>query len=78
MTKFFDRIPLLQLAFMALLLGLSPFVPEPHLFEKIRWLFTGQPFKLIDWGDLLLHGAPVLLLVWKLVRVAQQRSGNGV
>lgn len=72
MTKLIDRIPLLQLAFMALLLGLAPFAPEPHLVEKIRWLFTGQPFKLIDWGDLLLHGTPVLLLVWKLVWVTQQ------
>lgn len=78
MTSFLDRIPLLQLALMALLLGLSPFVPEPHLFEKVRWLFTGQPFKLIDWFDLLLHGTPVVLLVLKLVRLTQQRSGSGV
>ena len=48
----------------ALLLGLAPFVPEPHLVEKIRWLFTGHPFKPIDVFDLFLHGTlPVLLLV---------------
>ena len=76
MTKLIDRIPLLQLAFMALLLGLAPFAPEPHLVEKIRWLFTGQPFKLIDWGDLLLHGGPVVLLGWKLVRVAGHGKGS--
>lgn len=48
----------------ALLLGLAPFFPEPHLVEKIRWLFTGHPFKPIDVFDLFLHGTfPALLLV---------------
>jgi hypothetical protein len=48
----------------SLMLGLAPFVPEPHLVEKIRWAFTGHPFKPIDIFDLFLHGAfPVLLLV---------------
>ena len=48
----------------SLLLGLAPFVPEPHLVEKIRWLFTGHPFKPIDVFDLFLHGTfPALLLV---------------
>ena len=48
----------------SLMLGLAPFVPEPHLVEKIRWLFTGHPFAPIDVFDLFLHGAfPVLLLV---------------
>jgi hypothetical protein len=48
----------------SLLLGLAPFVPEPHLVEKIRWLFTGHAFKPIDVFDLFLHGTfPALLLV---------------
>ena len=48
----------------SLLLGLAPFVPEPHLVEKVRWLFTGHPFRPIDIFDLFLHGAfPALLLV---------------
>lgn len=48
----------------SLLLGLAPFVPEPHLVEKLRWLFTGHPFRPIDIFDLFLHGTfPALLLV---------------
>ncbi len=74
MKKLIDRLPILQIAIMALLLGLAPFSPEPHLIEKIRWLFDGSPFKLIDWGDLVLHAGPVVLLIWKLIRVAQLRS----
>jgi hypothetical protein len=58
----------------SLLLGLAPFVPEPHLVEKIRWLFTGHPFKPIDVFDLFLHGAfPALLLV----KVAQDAMRRG-
>ena len=49
----------------SLLLGLAPFVPEPHLLEKIRWLFTGHPFQPIDIFDLFLHGAFPALLAWK-------------
>lgn len=48
----------------SLLLRLAPFVPEPHLVEKLRWLFTGHPFRPIDIFDLFLHGTfPALLLV---------------
>ena len=49
----------------SLLLGLAPFAPEPHLVEKIRWLFTGHPFQPIDIFDLFLHGAFPALLAWK-------------
>jgi hypothetical protein len=52
----------------SLLLGLAPFVPEPHLVEKIRWLFTGHPFRPIDVFDLFLHGTFPALLVLKAGR----------
>jgi len=66
----------------SLMLGLAPFVPEPHLVEKVRWLFTGHPFRPIDIFDLFLHGAfPALLLVkagQDLVgRVAGQEEKDG-
>lgn len=48
----------------SLTLGLAPFAPEPHIVGKIRWVLGGgvgmQP---IDYGDLLFHGAPWLLLL---------------
>jgi len=47
-----------------LLLGLAPFVPEPHLFGKLRWVAGGaigmQP---MDWFDLAWHGLPWILLL---------------
>ncbi len=49
----------------SLTLGLAPFSPEPHVWEKILWVFSGaQGMRLIDWFDLILHGTPwVMLLV---------------
>ena len=46
-------------ALAALTLGLAPFFPEPHIVGKLRWVAGGaHGMAAIDWGDLLLHGAP--------------------
>jgi hypothetical protein len=63
MGKFFSFPFLLMLS---LSLGLAPFFPEPHIVGKIRWLMGGAVgMGPIDWGDLLLHGTPWMLLVLK-------------
>lgn len=47
-----------------LTLGLAPYVPEPHIWGKVRWLAGGGAgMQLIDWFDLLLHGLPWVLLI---------------
>ncbi len=61
-----DRIPWSVTIFLCLTLGLAPFTP-PHIVEKLGMLFRGQLSRAIDWFDLFLHGAPWLLLVFKLV-----------
>lgn len=47
-----------------LTLGLAPFVPEPHIWGKLKWLAGGgvgmQP---MDYFDTVLHGTPWLLLI---------------
>jgi hypothetical protein len=57
-----------------LTLGLAPFVPEPHLVGKLRWVAGGavgmQP---MDWLDLAMHGAPFVWLAVAAVRVARDR-----
>ena len=68
--------------FLALLatltLGLAPFTPEPHFFEKIHKVLGGAVgMKPIDWFDLVLHGAPWVWLAiesFKLVRSKIQKS----
>ena len=61
---------------LCLTLGLAPFVPEPHLWGKLRWVLGGaNGMKLMDWFDILLHGFPYLLLIrvilLKIKRVIQ-------
>jgi len=51
---------------LCLTLGLAPFYP-PHLFEKIMMLVKGQLKKPIDWFDLILHGSPWILLIFKAI-----------
>ncbi|RRQ21935.1 RND transporter [Thiohalobacter thiocyanaticus] len=61
--QWLQRLPWTVLIVGTLTLGLAPFVPEPHLLEKLRMLFQGELIRPIDIFDLLLHGAfPVLLL----------------
>jgi len=47
-----------------LTLGLAPFLPEPHLWGKIKWIIGGAVgMSLKDWFDVLFHGFPFLLLI---------------
>jgi len=43
---------------------LAPFKP-PHIVEKLQMLIRGDLVKLVDWFDLLFHGAPWILLILK-------------
>ena len=70
MLKWLDRVPLTVLVVAALLLGLAPLTPEPHLWEKLKMLFAGELQRPIDIFDLFLHGTPVVLLALKLAREA--------
>jgi hypothetical protein len=64
---------LLLPAVATLTLGLAPYLPEPHVVEKLRWLATGQPFRPIDVFDLALHAAPWIWLGWTTARVLRDR-----
>jgi hypothetical protein len=63
--KFLRHIPYPPLILAAVLLGLAPFVPEPHLVEKVRMLFAGTLTRPLDIFDLLFHAAPLILLIIK-------------
>jgi hypothetical protein len=65
--KWLDRIPYALLLPLAVVMALLPFVPEPHLWEKLKMLAAGTLVKPIDIFDLFLHGTPLLLLVLKLL-----------
>lgn len=69
--KWLDKVPLITLVLIALTLGLAPFTPEPHVWEKLKMLVDGSLRKPIDIFDLVLHGAPWVLLVLKIARTVQ-------
>ncbi|MFZ5751863.1 MAG: RND transporter [Pseudomonadota bacterium] len=73
MLALIDRIPLGVAILAALTLGLAPFVPEPHLWEKLKMLVSGTLVRPLDWFDLVLHAAPWLVLAAKLLRMATAR-----
>jgi hypothetical protein len=68
--QYLDELPLGMAVILALTLGLAPFVPEPHIWEKLKMLAAGELKRGIDIFDLLLHTAPWLLLLAKLARMA--------
>ena len=49
-----------------LTLGLAPFRPQPHLWGKINMLMEGTLSAPADIFDLLMHGAPWIVLALKL------------
>ena len=51
---------------LCLTLGLAPFFPEPHIWEKLKMLAAGTLVKPIDIFDLLMHAAPFLVAGLKL------------
>jgi hypothetical protein len=68
--QFIDEIPLALLVAMALTLGLAPFVPEQHIWEKLKMLAAGDLRRAVDWFDLLLHATPWVLLAIRLIRMS--------
>lgn len=70
---FIDRIPLIVLVMLALTLGLAPFVPEPHIWEKLKLVVGGTLHRPVDIFDLAMHGVPWLLLILRLARLARAR-----
>ena len=60
---------------LSLTLGLAPFVPKPHLVEKIQMIFHDRAaMRPIDYFDLLLHAAPWIWLLWSLIAYFSARG----
>ncbi len=66
--QWLDKIPFSTLIIISLTLGLAPFMPEPHVVEKLKMLVDGSLAKPIDIIDLFLHGTPWVFLGLKSIR----------
>ena len=71
-----DRLPLLTLAIIAIPLALAPFSPEPHLWEKLKMLASGELDQAVDILDLVMHATPAALLLAKLIRLAKAKHAG--
>lgn len=65
--KWLDNFSYPMLIGVAILLGLAPFQPEPHLVEKLRMLFQGTLSRPVDIFDLLMHSSPLVLITLKFI-----------
>ena len=74
MLRWLDRLPWIPLLIGAVLLGLAPYQPEPHLLEKLTMLVDGRLVRPIDIFDLFMHGALPLLVLGKLLRQLTTRK----
>lgn len=72
--KLLDDLPWSLAILLALSLGLAPFVPEPHIWEKLKMLTAGTLSAPVDIFDLLMHGIPWLLLIAKGVRSVTRKA----
>jgi hypothetical protein len=54
---------------LSLTLGLAPFVPEPHIWGKIKWIAGGAVgMQFMDWVDVVQHGFPFVWLIIALYK----------
>ena len=67
-------IPVPVLVILCLTLGLAPFLPEPHLLEKLRMLTSGDLSKPVDIFDLIMHALPFVLLIARLAVSVPKKS----
>lgn len=70
--RLLDSIPLTTILIFCATIGLAPFTP-PHVWEKLQMLVAGTLSEPIDILDLVMHGAPWLVLIVKLARLVHRR-----
>jgi hypothetical protein len=65
LVSYLNQIPWSLVILLCLTLGLAPFFPEPHIWEKLKMIAAGTLSRPIDIFDFLMHGAPFILAALK-------------
>jgi hypothetical protein len=66
MKNLLNQVPWWLVIVLSITLGLAPFSPQPHLFEKLQILSRGELKQLVDIFDLLFHASPFALIFLKI------------
>lgn len=62
---------------LCITIGLAPYLPEPHIWGKLKWIMGGaKGMATMDWLDLLFHGFPWCLLLGKTIIYIIKIKGN--
>lgn len=72
--SYLEKIPYTLLIVLAIIMAIVP-PGQSHLLEKTRMLFSGTLRRPLDWFDLVMHSAPLILLAIKAVSDLARRSG---
>lgn len=70
LSQLLDQVPWSLVIIACLTLGLAPFMPEPHIWEKLKMLAAGTLVRPLDIFDFLLHATPFILAALKLAMMA--------
>ena len=65
MRQHIDKIPYRMLIPIALVMLMAPFVPMPHVLEKLIMLKEGRLVRPVDIFDLVYHLIPLAILIIK-------------
>jgi hypothetical protein len=65
-----------KLAFiLSIVIGLAPYYPLPHSYEKLKWLLEGgNDMLLLDYFDLISHNLPWLYLIGSIIYFYRKKS----
>lgn len=66
LTGLLDQLSWPLVVIACLTLGLAPFFPEPHIWEKLKMLAAGTLTRPVDIFDLLMHATPFFVAALKL------------
>lgn len=69
-----DKLDWLTAILLCATLGLAPFVPEPHIWEKLKMIVAADPVAWIDAFDVVFHGLPWMLLILKAISTISPRD----
>lgn len=72
LRRLYAKIRVSDALIAALTLGLAPFVPAPHVWEKLQMLVAGTLVRPIDIADLAMHGLPWLVLFAKSYEILRK------
>ena len=74
MKSLINRLPWWIVILLSATIGLAPFVPQPHLLEKLQMLSRSELRQIVDIFDLLFHASPLAILFLKLFYRFSPRS----